>query len=164
MAKNEGASAFDPGTGDNHPLEDHPVGERRESFPPARLQPAVEVEQRVITKPARTSAAAAFALIFGVAALLSVLTVILSPVGLVLGVIGLILGLVGIRMARRTGITGKGVAIGGLVLSLLAVLASVTIAVGATTVLNNDTAVNRLQHQVDKLRDKLPGHVTVPKT
>lgn len=158
MATTEGASAFDPAAEAGR----GPLDERGESLRPARHEPAVEVEQRVITKPARTSVAAAFALIFGLAALISVLTVILSPVGLVLAIIGLILGVIGIRMARRTGITGKGVAIGGLVLSLIAVLVSVTIAVGATTVLNNDNAVNRLQHQVDKLRDKLPEKVTVP--
>jgi len=88
------------------------------------------VEQRVITKPARTSVAAVFALVFGVAAVFSVLTVILSPLGLVLGVIGLILGLVGLRMARRPGITGAGVASGGVVLSVVAVLVAIAFAVG----------------------------------
>ncbi len=83
---------------------------------------SVQVEQRVVTKPARTSAAAVFALVFGVVAVFSVLTVILSPLGLVLGVIGVILGVVGLRMARRPGITGKGVASGGVVLSVVAVL------------------------------------------
>jgi len=82
----------------------------------------VEVEQRAVTKPARTSVAAVFALVFGVLALFSVLIVILAPVGLVFGVIGLILGVVGLRRARRPGITGKGVAAGGLVLSVVAVL------------------------------------------
>ena len=120
------------------------------------------MEQRVITKPARTSVAAVFALVFGVAAVFSVLTVILSPLGLVLGVIGLILGVVGLRMARRPGITGKGVASGGVVLSVVAVLVAIAFAVGVVTVLNNQSAVDRLQHQVQNLRDKLPAHVTIP--
>ena len=120
------------------------------------------MEQRAVTKPARTSAAAVFALIFGVLALFSVLIVILAPVGLVFGVIGLILGVMGLRRARRPGITGKGVAAGGVVLSVVAVLLAVAFAVGVVTVLNNQSAVDRLQHQVQNLRDKLPAQVTVP--
>jgi len=133
--------------------EDADVGDRGRS---------VQVEQRVVTKPARTSVAAVFALVFGVVAVFSVLTVILSPLGLVLGVIGLILGVVGLRMARRPGITGKGVASGGVVLSVVAVLVAVAFAVGVVTFLNNQSAVDRLQHQVQNLRDKLPTQVTVP--
>src|ERR671921_1422811 len=97
MAGNDGASVFDPQDG---ATEGKAVRVDREA-----RTPSPEVEQRVMTRPAKTSAAAAFGLVFGVAALLSVLTVILSPVGLVLGIIGLILGFVGIRMARRTGVT-----------------------------------------------------------
>ncbi len=133
--------------------EDADVGDRGRS---------VQVEQRVVTKPARTSVAAVFALVFGVVAVFSVLTVILSPLGLVLGVIGLILGVVGLRMARRPGITGKGVASGGVVLSVVAVLVAVAFAVGVVTFLNNQSAVDRLQHQVQNLREKLPTQVTVP--
>ncbi len=133
--------------------EDADVGDRGRS---------VQVEQRVVTKPARTSVAAVFALVFGVVAVFSVLTVILSPLGLVLGVIGVILGVVGLRMARRPGITGAGVASGGVVLSVVAVLVAVAFAVGVVTFLNNQSAVDRLQHQVQNLRDKLPTQVTVP--
>ncbi|MDG4782506.1 DUF4190 domain-containing protein [Micromonospora sp. WMMD961] len=104
---------------------------------------------------AKTSAAATFALVFGVAGLLSVLTAILAWIGLVLGIIGVILGIVGLKMARRPGVTGRGVAIGGLVLSILAVLIGLGLAAGITTFVNNDSAVNRLQQQVDDLRDKL---------
>jgi len=35
-------------------------------------------------------------------------------------------------------------------------------AVGVVTFLNNQSAVDRLQHQVQNLRDKLPTQVTVP--
>ena len=105
---------------------------------------------------AKTSAAATFALVFGVAGLICVLTAILSAVGLVLGIIGIILGIVGLRMTRRPGVTGRGVAIGALVLSVIAVVLALIIAAGVTTFLNNQSAVNRLEHQVEKLRDKLP--------
>ena len=104
---------------------------------PRRVDPGVDgrpvaVEERVVTKPARTSAAAAFALAFGVAAFVCVLIVILSSVGLVLGIVGLILGVIGPRAARRVGITGKGVAIAGLVLSALAIVISIAFAVGGS--------------------------------
>lgn len=78
----------------------------------------------------KTSAAAAFALVFGVAALVIAATEILSVVGLVLGIIGVGLGIVGLRMARRPGVTGKGVAAGGLGLSILAVVLSLTVGAG----------------------------------
>ncbi|MBM0233295.1 hypothetical protein JNW91_16395 [Micromonospora sp. STR1_7] len=104
---------------------------------------------------AKTSAAATFALVFGVAGLLSVLTAILAWLGLVLGIIGIILGIVGLKMSQRPGVTGRGVAIGGLVLSILAVLIGLGLAAGLTTFLNNEGAVDRLQQQVDNLRDKL---------
>jgi membrane-bound ClpP family serine protease len=105
---------------------------------------------------AKTSPAAAFALVLGVAALVCVLTVIFAPVGLVLGIIGLILGIVALRMTRRPGVTGRGVAIGGLVLSVIAVLVAIAFAAGVTTFLNNEKAVDRLERQVEDLRDKLP--------
>jgi hypothetical protein len=116
---------------------------------PAGRQPAGR------TVAAKTSAAAAFALVFGVASLISVGTVILSVVGLVLGLIGIVLGIVGMRMARRPGVTGRGVAIGGLVLSAIAVLLALAFAAGVTTFLNDEGAVDRLQQQVDDLRDRL---------
>ncbi|MDF3313612.1 DUF4190 domain-containing protein [Rhodococcus sp. T2V] len=145
----------------------------RDGDDPRRVEPGIEgrpvdgrpvavEEQRVVTKPARTSAAAAFALAFGVAAFVCVLVVILSPVGLILGIVGLVLGILGLRAARRVGITGKGVAIAGLVLSALAIVISIAFAAGMVTVLNNDSAVDRIEQQVDKMRDKLPDHVEVP--
>lgn len=104
---------------------------------------------------AKTSAAATFGLVFGVAALLSVLTAILASVGLLLGIIGVILAIIGLRMSRRPGVTGRGVAIGGLVLSALAVLLGLALAAGITTFVNNEGAVDRLEKRVSDLRDKL---------
>ncbi|MGN6332934.1 MAG: DUF4190 domain-containing protein [Motilibacteraceae bacterium] len=119
-------------------------------------------EQRISTRPAKTSAAAVFALVFGLSSLLSVLTVVLSPLALVLGIIGIVLGVVGLKMARRPGVTGKGTAIGGLVLAIIGTLLAIAVGVGVTTFLNNQSAVNRLQHQVDQMRNNLPQHVDVP--
>ncbi|MEU4569639.1 hypothetical protein [Micromonospora sp. NPDC023956] len=105
---------------------------------------------------AKTSAAATFALVFGVAALFSVLTAILASVGVVLGIIGIVLGVVGLRMAMRPGVTGRSVAGGGLVLSILAVVLGLALAAGVSTFVNNEGAVDRLEQRVSDLRDKLP--------
>ncbi len=99
---------------------------------------------------------------FGVSALLSVLTVIVGPLGIVLAIIGIILGIVGIRNARRVGVTGKGVATGGLVLSVIALLIAGLLAAGVTFFLNDDQAVNRLEQKVQQLRDQLPDNINVP--
>ncbi len=79
-----------------------------------------------------------------------------------LGVIGIVLGIIGIRAARKPGVTGRGVSIAGLVMSTLAVLLSVAALVGVTTFLNNESAVNRLEKQVENLRDDLPKDVNLP--
>ncbi|SCL24546.1 protein of unknown function [Micromonospora nigra] len=119
---------------------DHPIR-------PAKAEPGTA---------AKTSPAAAFALALGAAALVSVLTVLFSPVGLVLAIIGLILGIVAMKMTKRPGLTGKGVAIAGLVLNGLALLIALALAAGISTFLNNEDAVNRLERQVEDLRDNLP--------
>jgi hypothetical protein len=104
---------------------------------------------------AKTSAAATFSLVFGVSAMVCVLTAILSWAGIILGIIGIILGVVGLRMAARPGVTGRGVTIGGLVLSIIALILGLVFIAGVTTVLNNEGAVNRLQDQVDDLRSRI---------
>ena len=118
------------------------------------------VEHRI--RPARTSVAAALALVFGVSALTCALSVVLSPVALVLGVMGIILGVVGFKMAKRVGITGKVVAMTGLLLSLVAVVLAGILAVGITTLLNDDRAVTRLEQEVQDLRGQLPADIDVP--
>lgn len=135
--------------------------------PPPRQQPGPdrrderdEYESRV--KPAQTSAAAAFALVFGVSALLFALSVILFPVGLVLSVIGIILGLIGIKRGGEPGLTGKGVAIGGLVLSVIALILSLLIALGITSVLNNESYLNRIERWLQTAQDRLPENPNIP--
>ena len=125
---------------------------------PAR-DPFAGVEHRV--KAARTSAAATFALVFGLTALLCALSVLLSPLGAALAVVGLLLGVLGIRASRRVGITGRALAVSGLLLSVLALVVAGALAVGATTFLNDQDAVNRLENRVQQLRDDLP-RIDVP--
>jgi amino acid transporter len=113
------------------------------------------------TQETKTSAAAVFGLVFGLAALFSVLTVILTPLGLVLGLIGLILAIVGLNMAKRANVTGRGVAIGGLTLSIIALLLGATIAAGATFFVNDQNAVDRVEQQLQEWRDQLPEDVNI---
>lgn len=53
-------------------------------------------------------------------------------------------------------------AIADIVLGAVAVVVSISFATGAVTVLNNDNAVDRIEQQIDKMRDKLPDDVEVP--
>lgn len=145
-----------------------PTYEQQPPAPPTYEQRPVEpqaerhYEQRETVKSAKTSAAAAFALIFGVSALLSVLTVIFGPFGIVLAIVGIVLGIVGIRNSKRAGVTGRGVAIGGLGLSVIALLLAAALAAGVTFFLNDESAVNRLEQQVQQLQDRLPDTVNIP--
>nr|EJI93909.1 hypothetical protein JVH1_8772 [Rhodococcus sp. JVH1] len=47
-------------------------------------------------------------------------------------------------------------AIAGLVLSGLAIVVSIAFAAGVVTVMNNDSAVERIEQEVNKVRDQLP--------
>jgi hypothetical protein len=56
-------------------------------------------------RPAKTSAATVFALVFRLAAPFCALTTILSPAAVVFAALGLILALAGLKMAKKTGVT-----------------------------------------------------------
>jgi membrane-bound ClpP family serine protease len=107
--------------------------------------------------PFKTSAAATFALVFGLAALFCALTAILSPAAVLFGVIGVVLGIVGLAMAKRPHVTGKGVAIGGLVTSLLGLLLGGAVLAGAGVLVNDERRLDQLQNRVDDLRADLPS-------
>lgn len=123
-------------------------------------EPTLRHEELV--KPAKTSAAAVFGLVFGLSALFSVLTVILGPLGIVLSIIGIVVAIFGIRNARRPGVTGRGTAIGGLVLSIIALLLGAAMALGLTFFLNDQQALNRVENQVQQWSNNLPTEVQVP--
>ena len=105
----------------------------------------------------KTSAAAAFALVFGVAALFCALTGILSFAAVVLGLIGIVLGIAGLKMSKRPGVTGHGVAVGGLVTSILGLLLGGAVIAGLAAVVNSEGALDRISTQIDELRGKLPS-------
>jgi len=139
------------------------AGEPVSSVDTASSRPGIGAHSGREIAPAHTSAAAGFALALGVAALLMVLTVVLSPVGLVAAAVGVVLGIVGLRMARKPGVTGRTVALVGLVLSAIALLMSIAFAIGITTFLNDRGAVDRLQEQVQNVRDRLPDRMELPR-
>ncbi len=122
--------------------------------------PQLVEEHRIL--PAKTSTMAVFALVVGLTAFYAFLTVLLSPLALVLSIVGLLLGIGGLRRASEQGVTGKGVAISGIVLSVIALVGSIVLAAGVTTFLNDDAAVQRLENRVQDLRDGLPTDVEIP--
>lgn len=137
-----GADATGPMVGADHPDYREDAGD--------------DYQDRRRVLPAKTSAAAAFALVFGLAALFCALTAILSPAAVVFAVIGIILGIVGMKMAKRPGVTGKGVAIGGLVTAVLGLLLGGAVLAGAAALVNDERRLDQLQQQIDKLRDSAP--------
>ena len=117
----------------------------------------VESVQHSEMRPAKTSAAAVFALVFGLAALFCALTGILSPAAVLFGILGIVLGVVGLKMAKRVGVTGKGVAIGGLVTAVLGLLLGGAVIGGLAALVNDDRQLDRLQNQIDDLRTDVPS-------
>ena len=111
------------------------------------------------TTSAKTSAAATFALVFGLSALFCALTAILAPAAVVLGLIGIVLGIVGLKMAKRPRVTGKGVAIGGLVTAILGLLLGGAVLAGVAAVVNDEQRLDQLQSQIDGLRDEVPTEI-----
>lgn len=108
-------------------------------------------------RPAKTSAAAVFGLVFGLAALFCALTGILAPAAVLFGIIGLVLAVVGLKMAKRIGVTGKGVAIGGLVTALLGLVLGGVVLAGVTAVVNDEQQLDRVQNYIDDARADLPS-------
>lgn len=107
-------------------------------------------------RPAKTSAAAAFALVFGLAALFCALTAILAPAAVVFGLIGILLGIAGKKMADRPGVTGKGVATGGLVTAVLGLLLGGAVIAGAAVLVNDEQRLDQLEEFIDDRRADLP--------
>jgi len=124
---------------------------------PRTTDTAVRPGDRPVVGHAKTSAAATFALVFGLAALFCALTAVLSPAAVLFGLIGIVLGIAGLKMAKRPGVTGKGVAIGGLVTAVLGLLLGGAVLAGAAVLVNDEQRLDQLQNQIDDLRDELPS-------
>lgn len=110
----------------------------------------------------KTSAAAAFSLVFGLSALFTALLALLAPLAVLFGLIGLILGVVGMKKAKQIDVTGRGVAIGGIVLSVLGLLLGTALLVGATIFVNTG-GLDQLEQRIQDVRGELPDDVTLPK-
>ncbi len=103
----------------------------------------------------KTSTAAAFSLVFGLSALFTALLALLAPLAVVFGIIGIILGVVGLKKAKLIDVTGRGVAIGGLVLSVLGLLLGAALLIGATIFVNNG-GLDSLEERIDDIRGDIP--------
>lgn len=110
---------------------------------------------------AKTSAAATFSLVFGLSALFTALLAFLAPLAVLFGIIGIILGAVGLSKAKQIDVTGKGVAIGGLVLSVLGLLLGIALLIGATIFVNTG-GLDSLEQRINDLRGEIPSELPNP--
>ena len=137
--------------------DDRVDDDRHDSVREERVETVRPTERTHAVKPAKTSAAAVFGLVFGLAALFCALTAILSPAAVLFGIIGIILGAIGLKMAKRPGVTGRGVAIGGLVTAILGLLLGAAVLAGAAVVVNDEQRLNQLEGWIDDVRNDLPS-------
>ena len=121
-------------------------------------------ERENVLATAKTSATATFGLVFGLSALFCALTAILAPAAVLFGLIGLVVGLVGIKKGKLPHVTGHKLAIAGVVMSLLGLLIGGAVLIGATALVNNEGALDRISSEVDKLRSQLPSGSEVTET
>jgi hypothetical protein len=113
-------------------------------------EPVVEASPRWT----RTSAFATLGLIIGVVAVLATLTGLLAPVGVALGVVGGAIAAGGLVGASRRGVTGHGVALLGLVCSLIAIV------IGVLAISGNLSWLSTRTDEVARLRDWLNVHIS----
>jgi len=159
MADNDGSTRVDSTNGDQGGRTSAPrtSGTAAGADVTSHMTGNTGRDQFLVDKKHNTSVAAVFALAFGLSALFCALTAILSPAAVVFGIIGIVLGVLGLKMAKRPWVHGRGVAIGGLVTAVLGLLLGAAVLAGATILVNNDQALNRIQTQLDKLRDTAPS-------
>lgn len=126
----------------------------------------VQYDQRrdydVVDGHAKTSTAAVFGLVFGLSSLLSALTGLLAPLAIVLGIIGIILAGVGLHMSKKPLVTGHGTAVGAMILAIIGTLIGAVLVAGVVTVLNNQSAVNRIEKQLEHAKNNLPTQLPHP--
>lgn len=90
-------------------------------------------------KPRGGSGLAVGALVLGILAVLSSWTVI---GGILLGIIGLVLGFIASGRAKKGLATGRGMAIVGIITSLLGIVIAIVLVVAVGSFLNSDSAKN----------------------
>jgi Na+/melibiose symporter-like transporter len=117
------------------------------------VTPPTEERHKVPSTRAKTSAAAALALVFGVSALVSWLV---PPLAILFGVIALILGMAGASKANGYSVTGKGIAITGLILGVLGLLLGLGVIAGLAGFLLNEQNLQQIENQLQNLRNQIP--------
>ncbi|MGH8932371.1 MAG: UbiA family prenyltransferase [Egibacteraceae bacterium] len=116
------------------------------------VTPTTEPPRDLPRGRAKTSAAAVFALVFGLSALVSWL---LPPLAILFGIIALILGIVGMSKADGSRVTGKGVAATGLVLGLLGCVLGLAVIAGFANFLTNEQNLQMIENEIQDLRDEV---------
>jgi hypothetical protein len=86
----------------------------------------------------RTSGLAVLGLVFGMSAVYAALSGRLAPVGIAVGVLGLLFSVAGMAASNRPGVTGRGVALLGLLGSFVGVVFAILAINGAVSWLNGD--------------------------
>jgi hypothetical protein len=140
--------------------ERRPTGTSTGQDVTSRMTGTAPTADRTTTR-AKTSAGATFALVFGLASLFCALTAILAPAAVLFGLIGLVLGVVGLKMAKRPHVTGRGVALGGLVTAVLGLLLGAGVMAGLAVAVNSESAIARISDSVESLRSGLPSEQQV---
>lgn len=144
-------------TGAGHDVTGHMSGTSQTIRPTGRHTDTHLETSRDSGLKHKTSAAAVFALVFGLSALFCALTGLLAPAAVLFGLIGIVLGVVGLKMSKRPGVHGHGVAVGGLVTAVLGLLLGGLVIAGAAALVNSDSQLDRISNQIDKLRDEVPS-------
>ncbi len=111
---------------------------------------------------AKTSATAVLALLCGVLAFFGVLSILFAPIALPLAVLGLILGIVGIKKTKDPQVTGKALAIIGLVLSVLTLLLAVAALIGGFILFDDPSVISWMEDKLADVREDLPTEVPNP--
>ncbi|MGH8909113.1 MAG: hypothetical protein ACRD0K_22130 [Egibacteraceae bacterium] len=122
-------------------------------------EPTTTAQERrgPVTTRAKTSAAAALALVFGLSALVSWFV---PPLAILFGVFALILGIAGIGKADGYLVTGKSVAVSGLILGALGLLLSLGVIAGLASFLANEQNLDQIESQLQDLRDQIPTELS----
>jgi hypothetical protein len=81
---------------------------------------------------------------------------VLAPLAILFGIVGIVLGVIGRKKGAQAHLTGKGVATGGLVLGVIALLIGIAAVAGAVTVLVNPSLLDPVQQQFENLVNRLP--------
>lgn len=125
-APQQPAPQFDPPRAD--PQYPQPYGQQ---YPPQGVQPPYPPQQ-----PGQGSGLAVAALVVGVLALLTCWIPVVNVIAIIGGIVGLVLAILALNAVKKGRQQGKGLAVAGLVLSVLAVLGGIVVNVAFAVAVN----------------------------